>query len=305
MLSSLSNSFVLLLMIALGYALKRRGVIGPQHRKLFLTLILNVTMPAAIIAGFDMSLNLGTLLVPFLIGCASCALLNTIAIVWTRGQPGKIRALTLLMSCGFLIAPFTIPFAQANMPQVFMALAAFDVAQSLFNMGTNFVLASALATETRSAAAFSPKRLLHSMLHSAPLVTYFSLLLLRALNWHLPAFALNFFGKVGAANLFLGMTFIGLVLDFRLELDTLRQLARIFAIRYGVALAVSLLCFFVLPLPTLFAKGVTLCLLSPISNASMAYCEMLGCDSKAYGAASSISFLVGIASYAALFLFWA
>jgi predicted permease len=304
MLEALSNALVLLCIIALGYLLKQRGVLGPQHRGLFLTLVLNVTMPCAIIAGFDTRLNIIELIAPFLIACAACALLNLAAIRLTRGKPGDVRALTLLMTCGFLIAPFSIPFVQASMPSAFMAMAAFDVAQSLFNMGTNLALATALAAGTRAASHFSPRALLRNVLRSAPLVTYCALLLLRALHWQLPAIALNFCGKVGGANVFLSMVFIGMALDLRLDRGALRQLGRIFAIRYGVALGVGLLCFFALPIRRAYAQAITLGLLAPISYASMAYSEALGCDSKVYAAASSISFVVGIAGYAALLMLW-
>ncbi len=304
MLDALINSLVLLAMIALGYLLKRRGVIGSQHRKLFLSLILNITMPCAIIAGFDMRLNIGELLTPFFIGCGACLLLNVLAIVTTRGQPGQSRALTLLMSCGFLIAVFTIPFVQANMPYAFMAMAAFDVAQSLFNMGFNYVTSQALARGRDSAERLSPGALLRNVLRSAPLMTYLGLLALRALGLSLPGFVLNFTGKVGGANVFLGMLFIGLVLDLRLERSMLRQLGHILSIRYGVALGVSLLCFFVLRIDPTYAKVITLGLLTPVSNASMAYSEELGCDSKLYGAVSSLSFVIGIITFSALFMLW-
>lgn len=306
MLNALSNSLVLLCMISLGYFLKMRGVIGQQHRKLFLSLILNVTMPCAIIAGFDMELNLGTLLVPFFIGCGACLLLNVVAICATRREPGTTRALTLLMTCGFLIAPFSLPFVHANMPHAFMAMAAFDVAQGLFNMGFNYGTASMLVeSDHKQRSKFSPWFLLRNMLRSGPMIAYFLMLALSALRLPLPGFALAFAQKVGSANIFLSMTFIGLVLDFHLDRGALRQLGRILLIRYGCAVAVSLLCFLVLPIDTTFAKVITLGLLTPVSNASMAYADRFGCDVKVYGAASSVSFVAGVLSYTALFLIWA
>lgn len=306
MLNALSNSLVLLCMIALGYFLKLRGVIGHQHRKLFLALILNVTMPCAIVAGFDMDLNLGSLLVPFFIGCGACLLLNFVAIYATRREPGATRALTLLMTCGFLIAPFSLPFVHANMPYAFMAMAAFDVAQGLFNMGFNYGTASMLAaSDLKQRARFSPWFLLKNMVRSGPMAAYFFMLALSALRLPLPGFVLSFAQKVGGANIFLSMAFIGLVLDFSLDRGALRRLGRILLIRYGCALAVAALCFWALPIDPTFAKVITLGLLAPVSNASMAYADRFGCDVKVYGAASSASFVVGVLSYTVLFLLWA
>jgi predicted permease len=304
MLETLSNSLVLLTMIALGYLLKMRGVIGQELRKPLLMLILNVTIPCAIVSSFDMRLDIGKLLTPFLLTCAACLLVNGAAILLTRGQPGKVRALTLLMTCGYFVAPFSFPFVQANMPHALMAMAVLDVGQSLFNMGTNYVLASALVAEGKG-ARFSPLLILRSMLRSAPLLTYAALLILRVLDWQIPGFVLNLAGKAGGANMFLSMLFIGLVLDFRLDRSKLRQLGRIFVIRYGTAALVSLVCLFLLPIDPLYGKVITLGLLAPVSGASMAYSEALGCDSKLYGAASSISFVVAALTYAVLFVFWA
>ena len=305
MLTVLSNSFVLFLMIGLGYLLKTRGILGPQHRKMLLTIILNVTMPCAIIMGFDTSLNIATLLWPFLLTCAACLSFNLAAIAFTRGMPGQTRALTLLMTCGYFVAPFTIPFVQANIGgAAIMLIAIYDAGQSFFNMGLNYLWASALVGGTREKRP-SPGALLKNMFSSGVLLAYVAMLVLSALRISLPGIVLNFVGKVGGANLFLCMIFIGLVLEFRLEAATLRQLGRIFAIRYGGAILIAALCLFVLPLDTTAARMITLGLLSPISTASMAYAERFGCDPKVYGAASSISFAVSMLVFSALFLVWA
>ncbi len=306
MLDVLSNFSVLLAMIVMGYLLKVKGILGPQYRKLFLWLILNVTMPCAIIAGFDMSLNIASLLPIFLIGLATCFAMDLASIYLFRRREPKTRAQALLLSNGYLVAPFAMPFVLANMgAAALMALAVFDIANGLFNMGVNYSLASSLASDDGQGIRFSPLKVLKTMLSSTALVVYLVLLILSALRLSIPPIVLSFSSKVGSANLFLAMTFIGMVLDFNLDAAVIRDLIRMMSLRYAGALAASLLCFFVLPVDPLVAKVVTLALFTPVSNAAMAYSESFGCDPRLYGAASSVSFLVAVSVYAVLFVAWA
>lgn len=300
-----SNSIVIFLMIFVGYLLTRRGILLPEHRHMLSFLRLNLTIPCAVIAGFDTGIDLLPLMSAFLITALGCLGLDLLSMALTRGQRGRDRAGALLLSNGYFAAPFTMPFVQVNMvPAATPIIAIFDMAQSFFNMGINYAFGTMLK-HSEKRMGFHPMMILKALGRSVLVLTYVALLILTLLRLPIPALVRSFCEKVGAANLFLGMLFIGMVLDFRLDRRAVKTLAQILALRYGGALLLALLCFYVLPVDTLTARVLTLGFLSPVSNAALVYSDLLGCDMKVAGAAGSVSILISLAAFTGLFVLWA
>lgn len=109
----LLKAFALVLIGFLGYILKTIGFFAPNDYKLISKIVLNITLPAALITSFaDFTMNLSLLFV-ILLGLVC----NLIPMLWglllsTKRDSGT-KAFYMLNISGLNIGAFTLPFVQS------------------------------------------------------------------------------------------------------------------------------------------------------------------------------------------------
>ena len=140
----------LLLMVALGYILKRRGMFRQEDSRLLSKIIVNLTLPGALISGFSDFRLVPSMLVVLAAAAAANALLLLIAALATRGRPGPVRALYMLNAPSYNIGTFVLPFVQSFLPpDGLLAVSMFDAGNSPFNCGGAYALTAALTGGAR------------------------------------------------------------------------------------------------------------------------------------------------------------
>lgn len=144
MVDVLIKAFSFILVIIIGYQLKQRGVLQPESGTALSKLMMNFTLPAAVITGFasfqvDHSL---LILVAFGLGCN--LLLLGIGYMIGRRRPEGLKAYYMINSPGYNIGCFTLPYVQSFLgPVGIVATCLFDAGNSVICTGGRFAAASA------------------------------------------------------------------------------------------------------------------------------------------------------------------
>lgn len=167
----------LLLIVALGYLLKRRGVFQQGDARLLSRIIVNLTLPGALLSSFSAFRLVPSLLAVLAAAAAANVLLLAVSALVTRRRPGPVRALYLLNAPSYNIGTFVLPFVQSFLPpDMLLAVSMFDAGNSPFNCGGAYALTAALTGGER----LTVRSVLGRMLRSVPFDTFLVILLLGA-----------------------------------------------------------------------------------------------------------------------------
>lgn len=296
----LIKAAIFLCMILLGILLRRIGFFKKEDFSLIAKIVINITLPCAVITNFaGMELDFSLLILSaFGFGCN--LLLMGAGVLAARGKSRLDRAYNIVNYTGFNIGCFSMPYIQSFLgASGAVAACLFDAGNAVVCTGGSYAFASVmLGKGNRSPVAAFFKKLFRSI----PLDTYLLMLLLAALGWKLPAPVVDFAGIVGGGNAFLAMLMIGVGFEIHLDRSRLRSLLLHLAVRFSICGLLALLCYFAVPLPLEVRQLLCILLFSPIASASPAFTGMLGGDAELASTANSISIVIGITVMTALIL---
>lgn len=284
-----AGSFVAI--IALGYILKRVGLFRQEDFGVLSKLLLRVTFPCAIVSTFaGREIDPGMLSVAALaIGCGIVYML--VATVVNLRAPREQRAFDILNLPGYNIGNFTMPFVQSFLgPEGIIATGIFDMGNAVICLGGAFGVASTVKSGTR----FSVKRILSALMRSVPFITYVVMLLLNLANITLPKMVTECVGIIGSANPFLAMFVIGVGFRVGGEPGQRGKILRLLALRYGIAVPIALLFWFVLPFPVAVRQALVILAFSPIGSAVPAFTAELKGDVGLSSAVNSVAILISV-----------
>lgn len=285
-----SKAAVLALIIFAGFGLKRLGVFRQEDAKVLSRIVVNLTLPAALVGSFRTFRFDPRFLTLIVIAAASNLAMVLVGLWWSRGRSPDTRALYALNVSSYNIGCFVLPFTQSLLPaEALIGVSMFDAGNCPFNSGLTYALVSPQSGGERIRLTYVLGRLVRSV----PFMTYLVLMLLSVLGVTLPDFVYETASAIGGANTVLAMLMIGLLFDIRVGREDRRQLAGILALRYGGSLLMCLLVWF-LPLPLLLRQVSVLAMLAPIPSVAMVYCEKCGCKASLYGVANSLSLAVSL-----------
>lgn len=292
MIEVLSKAASLVLIIVIGYAIRRRGLVDASAVGLFGKILIYITLPAAIITNFNVvEIRPSMLLVTAVAaGAVSVGLLAGFIVHRRHGRPAQ--ALALLSVSPFNVGLFAIPYLGTFVgPEGILIAGLFDIGNGLASITIGYTGAVLL---TKGGGEVQTGRLLLKTLLQPIFVCYFFMVALRLAGWSLPASITGFTGIIAGANTFLAMLMIGIGLEIVLDRSRYAAAARLLVTRYAVVIPLALLVWFVLPLGTL-AKGVIIMIFTaPIASISAAFAAELDLDVGVASFAISASVLVAI-----------
>ncbi|CRH85146.1 Uncharacterised protein [Chlamydia trachomatis] len=148
MIAILVKAFGFVLVIGLGYALKGVGIVKKEDAKIFSTIVLNVTLPCALVASASAVKLSGLLVIPLILGLACNLLMD--AIGYWEARKGSIveKRAGMVQISGFNIGTFSLPFIQTFFPASYLTgVLLFDTGNALMVLGGNYTLAASLNHE--------------------------------------------------------------------------------------------------------------------------------------------------------------
>ncbi len=300
MLEVLIKSSGFVFIIILGFILKKVGFFKKEDGLFFSKVVMNITLPAALIANSSgMEINLITISI-ILIGLC-CGFFNIfLAKYVNRKQSPTTRALSMINCSGYNIGNFAIPFAASFFDATGMIyMCMFDIGNAFMGLGGTYALAR---NEVDGRGRLDIKNLCSVLVRSIPFDVYLLLFILSLFNLTIPAPVTTIASMIGGANSFLAMLMIGIILEIKITRSQAKSVIKILGVRYVGNILLSIGVFFILPLPLLAKQMVTLILFCPISTVSAVYSKMIDNDDPAPALANSISILVSIATMTALLL---
>ena len=289
--ASLANSGVFLSVLAGGYLLKRLGLFKTQDAQLLSKIILNITLPAAIIKGFADVQFSGMLLLTFALSCGVSAALLAAGEVLSRGRPPIERGTTILNTNTFNCGNFAIPLLSGLVSaDAFAALCMFDMGAGVFTYGPNTALAHhAMGRDGGKAGLGS---ILKHIFRAPVMVVYMCMAALSLLRWEVPGPLMRVAVMAGNANSFLAMLCIGILFEVRFPKEGRATVLRVLGGRCAVCAAAALLVWFVLPFPREVARALVVILFAPVANCAAMITVENGCDGTIAAVINSVSMVL-------------
>lgn len=224
---TLAKALSFILVIVLGYFLKKIGKLHPNDFAVLSRIVMLVTLPCALLTNLN-GIPVDTkLLFVFLLGI----LCNfaTIAAGWmmTRNRPNGDRVFSMLNLSGFSIGLFAMPYVQQFLsPEGFLTVCLFDAGNAVMCTGLTF----ALSTRLYPCAPGDMKTpFFRTLFSSLPIWAYVLITILGLTGLSLPPQIIQFTRIAGDANSFLCMLMIGIVLELRLDPSRFRAFFSIWA----------------------------------------------------------------------------
>lgn len=295
-----------LLLIALGVLLKRVGFFGENDFRTLAKVLLNITLPCAIIYNFSAISFDASLLIITVLSLLCGVFMILIALLQNRlfGHRHQLPFDILNLS-GYNIGNFCLPFAQSFLaPLSILAISLFDTGNSFYCNGGAKAVAEVFKnnlnqTENKTSLRQQLSTSLHTigkvLARSTPFLTYLIMLLVLILSIPVPRILVSV-AQIGSnANAFVAMLMIGVGFKLKIKKEGMTHIIRILLTRYAVTLSLAMISYFFLPFALEVRQALVLAFLSPIASACPAYTEALGEDFELASTINSISMLISIA----------
>lgn len=285
------NQFLyIVIIIALGYLLKRLNIIKEKDGEALSRIIFNFTLPSLIIYsfyGFEMDISLVYLiLIAFIYGL----FLGFLGFLTFKNESRKIKGMMAMMVPGFNIGLFAYPLVEAIWGQKgLIHFVMFDIGNAFIVFGLAYLIASFYASEEEK---LNYKDAFKRMSKSIPLLTYIIVCIINLIGLPLPNIVVEVTEIVSKANMPLSLLLLGIYLSFSFEKNYLKRIAKYLALRYLVGLSVGILLFFILPFEDMFKYTILIGFILPMSVSALAYSVQFGYDQKFTGTVSNITIFI-------------
>lgn len=304
MLIVLSKALAFVLIILIGYICKRRGVFAPTDYQLVSKIVLNITLPCAVISSFaHFQLDL-SLLAAVALGLSGNCVMLFVALMLTRRETLAAKIFYIFSLAGYNIGCFTLPFAQAFLtPFAVVALCMFDVGNSIMCTGMTYALtASCIGYADGHKDRFSMKSIAEKLLHSAPFVVYISMLILSLVGVQFPKSVYTFTDIVGAANPFLSMLMIGMMFEIRLDKQAMGYVKELFSVRYLISLVCAGAFIYFAPFKQEVNYVIALAFMAPCTIIGPIFVEKLGGNVQLASLFNSMTIITSVILFTCFFL---
>ena len=280
------------LVIALGYALKRFKFAKPDDYRLIMKIVLNITMPCAVIVNFSQFDFTVSLLIATLLGF-SCNLLLWLAGALLSGRDVQKRVLYTLNFPGYNIGSFTMPYVQGFLgPVGVIVTCLFDAGNAIMCTGGSYALTSRFAHGASQGGGVLA--VVKKLFSSTPFCTYLFMLLYSLLGFKVPDVVLPLARLVGNANGFLAMLMVGMMFEWSPEKAFLKESVKVLAVRFIAACAFACIFYFLLPLGPEIRKTLAIIVFAPCSAMSPAFTEKCEGNTALSSFTGSLSILISI-----------
>lgn len=287
-------------LVALGMAMRAVHIFDENAPAILSRIMLNLTLPAAVIstfAGFDGDASLYFLI---LIGFGCSVVPFLAAWLCTRRMRTEMRAYSMLNVCGYNIGCFSLPIVQGAAGSVgAAAVCLFDIGNALVMTGGSYAGTTALLRLQgfgKNPVAAGAQRLLRSV----PFDTYVVMLVLLLSGIAVPAKVADVLAPLAGSNGFLAMLTAGLMFspsDFR---RYFRSAIVIVAIRFAMGCVLAACAWFFLPYSETVRFSLMLAAFAPVSALAPVYSEKCSAEGARSGLTLSFSVAAALVGMLAL-----
>ena len=278
--------------VILGYILKKKGFFKKEDGLFLSKIVMNITLPAALIAGASsMNINYVAIII-ILVGLIS-NLFNIFLVKYIERRKSPVtKAIGIVNCAGYNVGNFAIPFAASFFePTALLYMCMFDMGNACMVLGGSYALAK---NEVDGSGRLNVKKLIKTLLRTVPFDVLIFLLVISILKISIPKEITTIASMIGSANAFLAMLMIGIILEINITKNQAKAVTKLLGIRYFGNIIFSCIVYFSLPVPILAKQMIVLVLFSPLSTISAVYSKMIDPDNPIPALANSISIILGI-----------
>lgn len=297
------KAFSFVLVIVIGYILKQMGILKKEDGHTVATIIMNVTLPCALLCSANGMTIDSSMLTLLLIGFFTNVFMVVVSYLLTKKE-GPLKQGYYMINCsGYNIGNFAMPFVQAFFPGMGVAyLCMFDVGNAIMCLGGTYAIAGSVASAKEK---LTVKSVLKKLTSSLPFDVYILLFCLALFHLQVPESIISIASFIGSGNGFLAMFMIGLLLEVKINPKETKIVVKTILLRLVFGALLMAVVYFGLPLPILAKKIVVLALAAPITTVAAVFSNSIGYKDDAPAIASSISIIISIALLTILILFFA
>lgn len=292
-----SLTFVLIIVIA--YTLKQKKVLKKDDANVLATIIMNITLPCALLTsanGIELDV---TIFILILIGIISNVVMIVIGYIASFKEPTKTQGAYMINASGYNIGNFVLPFVQSFFPGLGVVyLCSFDIGNALMGLGITYALADHVASGENH---FNIQELLKKLFSSIPFDVYVFIFVLAIFKLQIPTPILTIASTIGAGNSFLAMLMIGLMLEIKVSHTEVRNVFKIIGLRVIGTLIISIITL-IMPLPTLAKQILIMAYCAPLSTVSAVFTRRIGYQGDMSATANSLSILLSVVCMIVLLL---
>lgn len=287
----MTRTILYTLVLLIGYIGKQCGLFQVSDRRFLSSLILYVTLPFAVIKGFQGVVLSPALLASFAVGLAANLLLLCVGLIISWNKPPQERAFFALNTSSYNIGNFAMPFLVGILSSDgFAAMCMFDIATAMVTYGVNVAVADGIMG---SGNAFSLTPMLKKIFTTPTFLVYLALIALSLLHLQLPTLVMDVADLAGGSNAFLAMLSIGILFNVKLPKNGLKNLVLLLISRYALNFIMAF-SVFLLPLPQSIQQALAVVLLAPIASSAPLLTDTSGADGQLSALANSLSIPISI-----------
>ncbi len=285
-----SLTFVFIIIIA--YTLKKIKVLKKSDANILATIIMNVTLPCALITSANgITLDI-TIFILISVGILSNVAMIMIGYLFSRKEKPVMKGAYMINVSGYNIGNFILPFVQCFFPGMGVAyLCSFDIGNALMGLGITYALADHVASGENH---FDIKEVLKKLFSSIPFDVYLLIFIMAIFQIQFPSFVLSMADTIGAGNSFLAMMMIGLMLEIKISPRESHHVFKVLILRILGMIVIGSLVFFVLPLPLLAKEILMMACCAPLSTVSAVFTQRIGYNGDMAATANSLSIILSI-----------
>ncbi len=281
-----------LLMVVLGYLMKKIGVLTKEDGVAVARVVLNITLPCAILVSFrTFEFEWSYMSIPLISFAANWLMLLAGFIISRRGDRNE-RSFYMLELPAYNIGNFTLPFVSGILGATgVVATCLFDMGNSPMCLGLNFIVTAMVLGVDPGRSVI---RSVLSIFKKPSFTVYFLMLVLSIIGIQLPDRIFEFASMVSPANGPMAMIMIGLMLEFSSEKSKVKEVVTVNLLRLILAAVIAFLFYNLAPFSYEVRKAVAVTAFSPISSASPAFVSELKGDVELVGFASTVSIIISL-----------
>ncbi|MYL34501.1 AEC family transporter [Pontibacillus yanchengensis] len=284
------------LIIALGYILKRTNLIKEQDGEGLARIIFNLTLPSLLIVTFhDIEID-SSLILLIVIAIVYGLIQAALGLLLFKNEEKRTKGMLSMMAPGFNIGLFAFPLVEAIWGEEGLKyFGMFDFGNALIVFGVIYVIGSIYSD------AGERKDLRHmvgKVTKSVPLITYVIVCTLNFTGVTIPSVIIEVSETISVANMPLSLLLLGIYLNFSFAKGSSSQIIKLLSLRYVVGLGIGILMFVFLPFESMFKYTVLIALILPMSASVLPYAVEFDYDRKFVGTVSNITIIVSF------FLLW-
>ncbi|MEG0365838.1 MAG: transporter [Coprobacillus sp.] len=286
------KSLTFILIICIGFGLKKLKVLKKEDANTLATIIMNITLPCALLTSANgIELNV-LIIILIVIGILSNVVMILIGYFSAHKESNRIKAAFMINTSGYNIGNFVLPFIQGFFPSVgIVYLCSFDIGNALMGLGITYAISSHVAM---GESDFKISDLFKKLFSSIPFDVYILIFILAIFKLKVPPPILSIASTIGAGNSFLAMLMIGLLLEIKISPKEIKYVLKVISLRTIGTVAISLITYFLLPIPLLAKQILIMSYCAPLSTVSAVFSKKIGYEGDMPAVANSLSIILGV-----------